>query len=194
MTNTRTITALATSFLAASAASAAVDFGDAPSGYMPALSLSGVDGTPQNPDRWFEHQDTGGIRTNWANQRITFDAASLPEDNYMLGITVRNGGNLPLKDGYDNFKVDVSLNGQTVASNAAIVASDTDWNTRWFDVGQLSGDASLTVKWRNDSYRKNVYDANITYGAVTFAGQSIPAPSAAALACVGLAGLARRRR
>jgi hypothetical protein len=194
MTTTRTMIALAMSFAASTVASASVDFGDAPEGYSPLITLSGVDGSPNNPSRWFDDEQTGSIRTNWRNEKITFNTGELARDSYMIGITVRNGGNLPLKDNYDNFKVDVTLNGQTIASKAPITASDTEWNTRWFDAGELSGDASLTLKWRNDSYRKGVYDANITYGAVTFAGQSIPAPSAAGLACVGLASLTRRRR
>ena len=53
---------------------------------------------------------------------------------------------------------------------------------------------SLELKWRNDNYKAGVYDANITYGAVTFAGASIPAPNTMVPAFLGGVLACRRKR
>ncbi|MEQ9617282.1 MAG: hypothetical protein RLN60_04530 [Phycisphaerales bacterium] len=174
-------------------AQAAVDFGGPPEGFSVHETIAGTSASPANASRWFDDGD-GAVRTNWANERITFHTSDLPTDTYMLGITAINGGSLPLNQNYSHFKVDVKVNGAMLQSNAEILASDTEWNTLWLALGEVSGEFDIELKWRNDNYRAGHYDANITFGGIQLAGTAVPAPGAAALAMCAIGVASRRRR
>jgi len=182
-----------TAFALSSAANAAIDFGAAPDGFGVVDTVFGTEATPRHASRWFDVEGTEAVRTNWANQAITFSTAGLAQDSYMLGITAKNDQG-PLASNYSNFQVDVRVNGKQLARRANILASDTEWNTLWLAMGDFSGDANVEVTWKNDSYRPGVYDANIAFGGVQFASTNAPAPGAAAVALLAGVAATRRRR
>jgi len=196
MTNRRTttVTTACALFALVSSANAAIDFGSAPDWFTVSSVIAGTEATPSNTSKWFAIDGTNAVGTKWSGQGITFDTSGLAEDNYMIGVTARNFGPLGLASNYSNFKVDVTVNGSTLASNALIVASDTVWNTVWIDAGMLSGDVSVTLNWRNDSYNAGNYDANIAFGGVQFARSAVPTPGTMALSMVAGAAILRRRR
>ena len=164
-------------------------------GFQTELHLTGGAGVGRNADKWKSLEEGAAQSTNWSNQSIDF-FADLGDgvQPYMVGVTARNDTTLQLPDNYSQFKVSVSLNDQFV-DFLFIDASDIEWNTSWLDVGELSGENKLTLKWVNDSYKAGSYDANFAVGAVQFAAY-IPAPGAGMLAVlsIGLAGPCRHRK
>jgi len=190
-----TLSVAVTAFaLTSAAASAAIEFGAAPDGFGVVATVTGTQATPRNASRWFEVADAEAVRTNWANEAITFSTSGLLADSYMLGITAKNDGGPGLPSNYSNFQVDVRVNGELIANRANILASDTEWNTLWIALGDFSGDAEVELVWKNDSYRPGVYDANIAFAGVQFAAANVPAPGAAAVALLAGVAAVRRRR
>ncbi len=174
---------------------------DPGAGYSVIAALPGVAGVAKNEKRWLDH-DTGARSTNWANEQITFkfDLADTPAD-YRLGVTAINWTNLVLPENYKEFRVDVVINGSKF-DTLAISASDTDWSTSWLDLGTRSGETNIMLNWRNDSYKKGVYDANIAIGSVALAAPAaaptaasvIPTPGPVALGGIALAVTGFRAR
>ncbi len=175
-----------------------------PQGYQTYQTLSGRQGVASDPLKWFNASDGYSKYTNWANKPITFTAAA-PDlaAPVRVGVTAFNHGTLGLISGYTHFIVGVTVNG-TAIGDIQIAASDTVYNTAWFDIGAQSGPLSITLKWRNDQWTPNVHDANIAISSLQIAtdsfvplsGQSVPSGGAAALA--GLSAIVmvpqRRRR
>ncbi len=148
-------------------------------GFSVIAALPGVEGVAKNDKRWFDH-DNGARSTNWANERITFtfDLADTLSD-YRLGVTAINLTDLVIPPNFKEFRVDVIVNG-SLTNTLAVPASDTNWSTSWLDLGAQSGETNITLNWRNDSYKKGSYDANIAIGSVALAAPSV-APTAAAV-------------
>ncbi len=187
---------IGTLFAAAAVSHADVITTPDPGGYQTYTTLSGGEGVPQGSARWYDILDGEAQYTAWANMPISF-SVDLPfeEDNeWRVGVTATNwtSGSVVLPPNYENFSVAVKANGKQV-DNLLIPASDDAWNTAWLDLGAISGPISLELKWKNDSYSPNVYDANIAIGAVQFAGRSVPEPASLALLLLGAAVMSRRR-
>lgn len=175
-----------------------------PNGYQTWHTLSGQQGVAADPLKWFNASDGYSSYTNWANKPITYTAAGSDQEGYVrVGVTAFNHGSLGLISGYTNFIVGVTVNGLDLG-DIQIAASDTSYNTTWFNIGHQSGPISVTLNWRNDQWTPGVHDANIAISSVQFASdsfaplssQSIPSGGAAALA--GLSAIVmvppRRRR
>lgn len=170
-------------------------------GYSVIAALPGVEGVAKNDKKWFDH-DNGARSTNWSNERITFtfDLADTPSD-YRLGVTAINSTDLIIPPNFKEFRVDVIVNGSLI-DTLDITASDTDWSTSWLDLGARSGETSITLNWRNDSYKKGSYDANIAIGSVALAAPGvapiasavIPTPGPVALGGIALAVTGFRTR
>jgi len=108
-----TLSVAVTAFaLTSAAASAAIEFGAAPDGFGVVATVTGTQATPRNASRWFDVADAEAVRTNWANEAITFSTSGLLADSYMLGITAKNDGGPGLPSNYSNFQVDVRVNGK----------------------------------------------------------------------------------
>ena len=167
----------------------------APAGFDSVATLNGGAGTPHNPSRWFSIEDGQGQYTAWANKKIDFNVTldTTPRE-YLVGVTAKNWTSAELPPDYTQFKVGVSLDNQFL-DYLYIDASDDVWSTSWIDVGELAGDATITLNWVNDSYTPDKYDANIALGAVQFAATiPAPAPIALLLAGFGLAAPREKRR
>lgn len=175
-----------------------------PNGYQTYLSLSGQQGVAADPLKWFNASDGYSSYTNWAKKKITFSApAQLEAAPVRVGVTAFNHGSLGLIDGYTHFVVGVTVNGLDLG-DIQIAASDTSYNTSWFDIGEQSGPISVTLNWRNDQWTPRLHDANIAISSVSFASESSVAlsgpsvPSGGAVALAGLSAIVmvppRRRR
>lgn len=190
-------------FTFALSAQAGVILPEAPAGYSSHVTVYGSAGVARDASRWFTSSDGQAQHTNWANKPIDFhvNLGDIAQD-FTLGVTGKNETPLVLPPNYSQFKVGVSLN-DTFLDYLHIDASDTEWNTSLIDVGELAGDAKLTLNWVNDSYKKGVHDANFAVGAVQFLtfgasgvaalAPEIPAPGSGALALASLILAAPRR-
>ena len=151
-------------------------------------TLMGSEATPLHGARWYSIDQGDAVFTYWRNQQLEF-STDLAEDDWRVGLTARNNGDLP--DSYTKFSVDVYVNDSFMST--VQLPAQTDYQTTWFDIGEQSGETDLKLVWKNDYWVPNVYDANIVVGAVQF-GRSVPAaPSVGLFAIVGLAAVRRRR-
>jgi len=177
-------------------------------------TLRGEAGAQADSDRWFsvdaddlsdpaDHRD-GAVYTRWSNESISFVFSDIAaeQEEWFLGIEARNIDG-PLKEGYDTFKVDVRLDG-TKVGRMDVGASDDEWITSWAGISgedlaaARAGDAgdplTVTLQWKNDSWKRGRWDANFGIATVTLASAEVPAP--ASFAIVGLGGwlVSRPRR
>lgn len=170
----------------------------APDRYQTTFMISGAEGVGRSPNKWEVSADGSAMVTEKSGRKIDYfvSLGDLATDS-IIGVTAKNFSDLGLPDDFHSFKVDVSVNDHLI-DTLLIGASDDNWNTGWVPVSELVGDVKVTLKWRNDEQRKNQFDTNIGFGALSFASaaaaSSVPPPASAALffiAC-GFAGSRRR--
>jgi prepilin-type N-terminal cleavage/methylation domain-containing protein len=145
--------------------------GPHPLGWRSRFAFDGIDGWSLYSGRWRQTGDGTSLYCPWSNYGLYFGAdLGQPAAPWHLGISAKNFSSLGLPPGYASYRVDVRVNGQFIGT-AVIPASDTTWNTVWVNLGARAGIAIIELRWRNDSYRPGVYDANIAIGAVQLATQ-----------------------
>ena len=161
-----------------------------PSGFAMLSTQTGLQGDAGSSD-WWDTAESGAVMTNWAGETLTyvFDAGPTPTLT-MLGVTAKNFWG-PLPTTYSTFEVAVSVDGAYV-DTLHILASDTQWNTGWVNIGVRGGPVTITVAWLNDAWEPGVADANIGVGAVSLA--SVPSAGSISLASLGLLLSGTRRR
>ena len=144
-----------------------------PFGWSTAHQQYGVDGVPRDPYRWRTTDDDVSVYSPWSNKPIDFEQDLGPDAApWSMALTVKNFDDDGLPSWYTNFQVDVYING--VKQRVNLPASDTEWHTVWFDIGEQSGELDIELRWRNDAYRKGQYDANIQIGGLQFAQDPTP--------------------
>lgn len=145
--------------------------GPHPLGWQAQHVFDGIEGVPERSHRWSPRDEGVSITTNWGNENIEYPVDLGPDTaNWHVGITVRNEGDLGLPDWYTHFRVRIRVDGQNIGT-VDIPASDTEWTTLWVDLGQRSGEIEVELRWLNDAWLSNTYDANIKIGGVQFARQ-----------------------
>ena len=107
--------------------------------------------------RWFWDNNT--VRTYWANQRISFCFPNVASGKYKVRIVAKNYGKNGLPPGYENFLVDVKADG--VSGQAKIKADDNKFRRGDVILDLTGGRTKVDLIWRNDKWKKGVYDANI---------------------------------
>ena len=138
---------------------------------------------------WFTADD-GSRWTAWAGQKVTVTPdLDVVDGGYRIGVTAKNFGRLGLPSSYDHFRFRVYA-GDSNLGVLEVDASDTDWNTGWMDIGNVSGEP-VTLKWLNDAYRAGIHDANVGIAGVSFA--AVPAPASIAALALAVVGLPRGR-
>jgi len=107
--------------------------------------------------RWFF--DKHEAYTFWANQVIGYTFKNMEEGQYQVTIVATNHGTLPLPENYKEFKLEVDS--EYDSATVAIPASDKGYKKVTFTMNFPAGDTTVYLTWINDSYKKDVYDANI---------------------------------
>lgn len=144
-----------------------------PFGWSTAHQQYGVEGIPRESWRWRATDDDVSVYCPWSNKPIDFEQDLGPDAGaWSMALTVKNFSGDGLPSWYSEFKVDVYVNG--VKQRVNIPASDTEWHTVWFDIGEQSDEVDIQIRWKNDAWRRNTYDANIQIGGIQFAQDPTP--------------------
>ncbi len=103
-----------------------------------------------------------GIHTYWANQKLYLRVRNNCKAGWYKLVVVAKNQNGPLPDFYKAYNVDV-FNETTNRSVGGlhIRASDKRYYRGRMLVYIEEGDTDLLLKWKNDAWKKGVYDANI---------------------------------
>jgi len=125
--------------------------------------------------RWF--QDGTDMWTAWRGQWLEYkfdfvDGAGV----YNLDITAKNhaSGDWSLVDGYENFRVEVYVDGQKQGT-ALIPASDDTYNTGNYAINiPNAGYHDIRLRWTNDAWNPGAHqDANIQFSEISFSSLSL---------------------
>ena len=114
-------------------------------------------------------------------------------DIWRLGVTAMEMSGLELPETYTEFRLAVILDGAQ-AGVLSIPVSSASEQTAFFDLGTLSGDVDVRLRWLNPGTRFFDNQPLLGIGVVQFAASEIPTPGASLLAGLGLLALTRRGR
>lgn len=114
-------------------------------------------------------------------------------DTWRLGVTAKEMSGLELPETYTDFRFGVLVDGASVGE-LLVPVSSIEEQTAFIDIGVLSGEVDVQLRWLNPGTRFFENRPELGIGVIQFAASEIPTPGGVALA--GLAGLAavRRRR
>ncbi len=137
----------------------------------------------------FFHEADGSIYTFWADQTAGFCFENLPAGKYEVTIEAKNYGSLPLPSNYKEYQVLVGADG--VTGSIKIKADEKKYEDGKTVLDLTGGDTTLTLSWRNDSYKEGVHDANIQIRSVSLkrVGASERSPLAAYIRAAGDRGM-----
>lgn len=125
-----------------------------------AIKANGISKAQNSNRKWFLNPN-GGYHTYWSNVDFELQLKDCKTDNLDIVIEVQNYSG-PLKSSYSDFIVDVFA--KTKKQRITIPASD---DTSYFSENLFVSSDKIKFKWKNDSYKKGVHDANIWIKSVT---------------------------
>lgn len=125
-----------------------------------AIKANGISKAQNSNRKWFLNPN-GGYHTYWSNVDFELQFKDCKTENLDIVIEVQNYSG-PLKSSYSDFIVDVFA--KTKKQRITVPASD---DTSYFSENLFVSSDQIKFKWKNDSYKKGVHDANIWIKSVT---------------------------
>ena len=121
------------------------------------------------------------------------DAIGGGPDEWRLGVTTMEMSGLELPETYTDFRFNVVVDGAPMGVLSVPVSSETP-QTAFIDIGELSGETDVRLRWLNPGNRFSENRPEMGLGVLQFAASTIPTPGTVGLALVGLSVMSRRRR
>jgi hypothetical protein len=114
-------------------------------------------------------------------------------DAWRLGVTAREMSGLELPGTYTDFRLGVFIDGVSVGE-LAVPVSSVEEQTAFIDIGVVSGEVELRLRWLNPGTRFFQNRPELGIGVIQFAASEIPSPGGAALAGLSVIAATGRRR